>query len=91
MQKTFCDICKDEVSPQTYAGGIMRNTDVHQIVPVSPSGNLRGEEDRGVIRKKVIQEVWDLCETCQKWVWNLAEEKIKELKKIKDLTKSLKP
>lgn len=81
MQKTFCDLCSQEFKKDGLGGGIMRNKEVYPIMPVpgaivGPTG-----QPSQIIQKRIIPEIWDLCEACQKWVWVLAEKRKEELQK----------
>ena len=73
-QKTICDVCEIEIDPNKLVGGIMRNK---EIFPVSP---LLGSSQPGqTVQKRIVPEVWDLCEACQKIVWGVSEKKKNEL------------
>lgn len=85
MQKAYCDLCKKEIPPGTHGGGVMRNKDVHQMIPVpgAPQGPPGGQ----VIQKRIMQEVWDLCQECQIWTWEQVILRQKELEKKEELLK----
>lgn len=84
MQRTFCDLCREEIKPGTHPGGVMRNKDVHAMLPMAgPQGPGPGQ----VIQKRVMQEIWDLCQDCQTWVWDQVASRKRELEKTKELLK----
>jgi len=80
-QKSFCDLCGVELNMKKLNGGIMRNTETFPLFPTT--GPTSGQ----MIQKRIMQEVWDLCEDCQKMIWKIAEEKKVDLSKIKQLGK----
>lgn len=77
MQKTFCNLCGIELDAQKLSGGIMRNVESFPIFPMA--GPTPGQ----MIQKRIFQEVWDLCEDCQKFVWKIVEERKVELARTK--------
>ena len=79
MQKSFCDLCGNELVPGKLNGGIMRNSETFPLFPVA--GSTPGQ----VVQKRIIQEVWDLCEDCQRFIWKTAEEKKADLGRTKQI------
>jgi len=80
MQKSYCDLCGKEITPTQLGGGIMRTKEIYPVLPI-PGGKLENQMGQ-MIQKRISQEVWDLCQECQSWVWKMAEEKKNNLTKI---------
>ena len=82
MNKVFCDICGNEILANSLAGGVMR---VQEVLPVIPIPKIIGEGGQAppgmIVTKKRDQEVWDLCENCQKFLWVLVLQRKENLLK----------
>lgn len=77
MTKNYCDLCGQEIKPNTLQGGIMRNTESFPVVAMT---DPRGRPMQGV-QRKVLPEVLDLCEDCQKKIWEYADKLKAEIEK----------
>lgn len=51
----------------------MRNRETFPVLPMPPMGPREGPGQ--MIQKRIMQEVWDLCEECQKWIWGQVENR----------------
>ena len=80
MNRIFCDLCGNPCEPNKLNGGMMRNKEMFPLMP----GMAPGEH---LVQKRIFQEVWDLCEDCQKFIWRTAEKKQEELKKASSIIK----
>lgn len=83
MQKVFCDLCNKEITPNELAGGILRAKEIYPVLPI-PGGRIENQMG-SIIQKRIGQEVWELCENCQKLIWKIAVEKKVELAKTKQI------
>lgn len=73
MTKIYCNLCGKELSPNSFPGGLMRNKELYPIIP-----GIQGVRDPA-FGKQTMQEIWDLCEDCQKWIWEQVEKRQLEL------------
>ena len=71
--KNYCDIpnCGAEIKPGSEVGGIMRNKRIYPF-----AGNAKDISSTS----QLVSEAMDLCEDCQKKVWEFALS-VKEVKK----------
>jgi len=82
MNKFYCDLCGNEITPnKELTGGLMRRRETFPMIPVGP-----GPANQ-IVQKRILEEVWDLCEDCQKFLWNLAEKKKADFEKAKEILK----
>ncbi len=79
-QKIFCDLCGNPLKVNELSGGMMRHTETFPIIPGI------GPQPTQMIQKRVMEEVWDLCQECQRFVWGLVEKKKEDLKRLRELT-----
>ena len=80
-------MCGRELKERSYIGLMMRLTRVYQLNPTQAQGNpalAQALKDNPAVAESVEKESWDLCETCQKWIWAKAVEHKEELNKTKD-------
>lgn len=81
MLKPICDLCGREIQRDSFGGGVMR------IIEKFPIQRFEGIVlQKGVtvnpptiIEKEIQNEVWDLCEPCQKWIWSLIDSERKRI------------
>lgn len=66
--KVYCDICGQEIKPNSLIGGIMKKMVSYPMIKTD-----KGE----MISKKEGIVSWDLCEECQKAVWEFSAERRK--------------
>jgi len=79
MQKTYCDLCGKEIKRESLSGGVMRQREIHQVFQ-SPNLGIRGlKSPAGVLQTKIVQDIWDLCEDCQRTLWKELEERKEKL------------
>lgn len=79
MRKDFCDICGAEIKPNSLSGGIIRDIKAIQMLPAFDS---RGRPSLAP-QEKIQNEIWDLCESCQKAIWEFAIKKKEECERSK--------
>ena len=80
MQKTYCDLCGSEIKNGTLSGGVMRQVEkfpLETLPNLFPSDSKRVSQ---ILRKVVEPEIWDLCENCQKGIWQEIEQEQKSLR-----------
>jgi len=73
MTKNFCDICGKEIIGNSLYGGIMRHKKVYTLERAMKVG------ENTMNAAPVVPEAIDLCEECQKKVW----EFVGTLKEVK--------
>ena len=42
---------------------------------------LKGPRGEMISKQQIVDEIWDLCEDCQKWLFDLASKRKEELQK----------
>jgi hypothetical protein len=85
MQKTYCDLCGEELKVNSFIGGLMRLRQSQQLDPAQALKNpeiARILEGNPGLQQTVEKELWDLCENCQRWLWVEAAKHQEELKNL---------
>lgn len=77
MQKSYCDLCGEEIKEMAPKGVLIRQKIVFPFVPGAPGGPQGGM----IPRQGLMDEINDLCPECQKWIFDLFEKKKEELSK----------
>lgn len=78
MVKSFCDVCGREIKPRTLRGAIIRLRGTFTLVPPVPSPLSKPGKAPSNMVQQVGEEALDLCEDCQKWIWERLEQRKKE-------------
>lgn len=76
MMKTYCDICGVEITETALKGALMRLRRIFPMIPMGPKGEI-------IAQQRVGEELRDLCEICQMWIFDLCDKKKEELSKKK--------
>lgn len=94
MQKAYCDLCGIELSERTLIGQMMHLVLTHQLSPSLPATPLSSpladpQDSKQAVTQSIAKEEWDLCEDCQKWIWEQAKQHKEELQKDAEHIKAL--
>ena len=81
-------MCGKELKPRTLIGQMMRLVLTHHLnpaqAPLTAQDPAQLPDNNPAVMQSVIKEEWDLCEDCQRWIFEEAQKHKEELNKTKD-------